>query len=374
VPVSLIVGTPKGAAIISSNDRKTWKENFVLRGWSVTASARDDKGRTYVAVNSPIYGVALFTSDNLMDWSQMASAPRYRPEDRGNPDHHRIVGAFDFEGKLKAGGRFVDQIWTLVWAHGALYAGVSEAGLFVSKDRGESWQPIDGFNEHPSRANWMPGAGGLGAHTFLIDGKNPQRMWAGVSAAGFFRSDDGGKTWHPKNKGVNPAVESAPASTGQCVHSVAHDPNNANIMFRQEHRGMHRSDDGGDTWHVIEDGLPVGELSDGHRCSFGFASTMDRKAGVVFVVPLEGDNFRFPPNGQLAVYRTQDGKLWRAMKNGLPANHFSAVLRGAIASDQDSGVYFGTASGEVFASSDLGETWQQVARGLPRITSVEAFV
>jgi photosystem II stability/assembly factor-like uncharacterized protein len=158
------------------------------------------------------------------------------------------------------------------------------------------------------------------------------------------------------------------------VHSVAHDPNNANIMFRQEHRGMHRSDDGGDTWHVIEDGLPVGELSDGHRCSFGFASTMDRKAGVVFVVPLEGDNFRFPPNGQLAVYRTQDGKLWRAMKNGLPANHFSAVLRGAIASDQDSGVYFGTASGEVFASSDLGETWQQVARGLPRITSVEAFV
>jgi photosystem II stability/assembly factor-like uncharacterized protein len=136
---------------------------------------------------------------------------------------------------------------------------------------------------------------------------------------------------------------------------------------------MHRSDDGGDSWHVIEDGLPVGELSDGHRCSFGFASAMDRRSGAVFVVPLEGDNFRFPPDGQLAVYRTQNGKDWHAMANGLPANCFTAVLRGALAADQSDGVYFGTASGAVFASADLGQTWQQVASGLPRITSVEAF-
>lgn len=371
--VSLVVGTPKGAAVLESKDRKAWTENFVLQGWPVTASVRDDKGRVYAAVNSPNYGVALFVSDNLKNWKQLSSAPRYRPTDRGNPEHHRIVSQMDFEGLLKSGGRFVDQIWTLHWAHGALYAGVSEAGLFVSHDRGESWQPVDGFNEHPERASWAPGFGGLGAHTVLSDAKDPNRMWVGVSAAGFFRTDDGGKTWHPKNKGVNPAVESAPASTGQCVHSVTHDPNHANVMFRQEHRGVHRSDDGGDTWRVIENGLPVGELSDGHRCSFGFASAMDRKSHNVFVVPLNGDNLRFPRDGQLAVYRTTNGEHWKAHTAGLPKNFFAGVLRGAMAADQNGGVYFGTTSGSIYASDDLGESWREIAVGLPRITSVEAF-
>ncbi len=165
--IALVVGTPKGAAILTSKDRKAWSEEFVLRGWPVTASVADDKGRVYVAVNSPNYGVAIFASDNLKDWKQLESAPRYRPEDRGNPEHHRIVSQMDFEGVLKGGGRFVDQIWTLHFAHGALYAGVSEAGLFVSRDRGQSWQPIGGFNNQPSRDTWAPGFGGLGAHTIL---------------------------------------------------------------------------------------------------------------------------------------------------------------------------------------------------------------
>src|SRR5258706_5431565 len=214
MPVTLVVGTQKGAALITSEDRKVWAEEFVLRGWPVTASVQDNGGRIYASVSSPNYGVALFASDNLKDWTQLESAPRYSPEDRGNPEHHRIVSQLDFTGVLKGGGRFVDQIWTLHSAHGALFAGVSEAGLFVSRDRGQSWQPIRGFNEHPSRANWVPGFGGLGAHTILSDARNPDRMWVGVSAAGFFRTDDGGKTWTPKNKGVNPATEDAPASTG----------------------------------------------------------------------------------------------------------------------------------------------------------------
>lgn len=371
--VSLVVGTPKGAAVLTSNDRSNWKEQFMLRGWPVTASVRDDRGRVYAAVNSPNYGVALFTSDDYEKWTQLPAAPRYKPEDRGNPEHHRIVSQMDFEGVLKGGGRFVDQIWTLHFAHGTLFAGVSEAGIFTSRDRGESWQPMDGFNNHPTRANWVPGFGGLGAHTILTDAKNLNRLWAGVSAAGFFRSDDGGKTWAPKNKGVNPAVESAPATTGQCVHSVTHDPHNADVMYRQEHRGVHRSDDGGDNWRVIEDGLPVGELSDGHSCSFGFASAMDRKSGNVFVVPLEGDNFRYPRGGQLAVYRTEDGAHWKATTNGLPDQCFTAILRGAMAADQNGGIYFGTASGTVYASNDLGENWREIASGLPRITSVEAY-
>jgi hypothetical protein len=366
--VFLVVGTPKGAAILKSNDRGSWSEEFVLRGWPVTASVRDDQGRVYVAVNSPNYGVAIFASDDLEKWEQLPAAPRYRPQDRGNPEHHRIVSQMDFGGMLKGGGRFVDQIWTLHAARGALFAGVSEAGLFVSRDRGQSWQPIDGFNEHPTRDSWVPGFGGLGAHTILTDAKNPDRMWVGVSAAGFFRTDDGGRTWTPKNQGVN-------ADTGQCVHSVTHDPANAQVLFRQEHRGVHRSDDGGDTWTVIEDGLPVGELSDGHRCSFGFSSAMDRGTGNVFVVPLEGDNFRFPRDGQLAVYRSQDGRKWEAKTKGLPSKCFTAVLRGAMAADQldPGGVYFGTASGAVFASSDCGDSWREIASSLPRITSVAAY-
>ena len=371
--VSLIVGTPKGAAILSSGDAKSWSVDFVLRGWPVTASGRDDQGRAYIAVNSPNYGVALFASDDMKSWKQLEAAPRYRPTDRGNPEHHRLIARDDWAGLLKAGGRFVDQIWTLHFAHGTLYAGVSEAGLFTSRDRGLSWQPVDGFNEQPGRENWAPGFGGLGCHTILTDAKDPNRIWAGISAAGFFRSDDGGKTWAPKNKGVNPAVDSAPATTGQCVHSVTHDPADANVLYRQEHRGVHKSTDGGDSWEVMEDGLPVSELADGHRASFGFPSTMDIKSGNVFVVPLEGDNFRMPRDGQLAVYRSRNGKNWEALTKGLPTKCYTAVLRGALDADQRGGVYFGTASGAVYASDDLGENWREIATGLPRIMSVAAY-
>lgn len=365
--VALIVGTPKGAAVLQSKDGKSWSEDFVLRGWPVTASARDDKGRYYAAVNSPNFGVALFTSDNLKDWKQLESAPRYRPEDRGNPEHHRLVAKMDFEGKLKEGGRFVDQIWTLHPAHGGLYAGVSEAGLFFSKDRGESWQPIDGFNEMEGRAEWQPGFGGLGAHTILTDAKNPKRMWVGVSSAGFFRTDDGGKNWSRKDKDVH-------GFGGNCVHHVAHDPDNAGVLFRQEHFGVYRSDDGGDSWRVLEDGLPIADMSDGHRCCFGFAMAMDHKTKAVFAVPLDGDSQRFPRDGKLAVYRNTDGERWQPLNNGLPGNCFAGVLRGAMSTDQQKGVYFATTSGSLYASGNLGDSWSEIASGLPRVMSVDAYV
>jgi hypothetical protein len=368
--VAIIAGTRKGAAVLRSREgRSAWSSRFELPGWPVTASARDDDGRYYLAVTSENYGPALFVSDDLEEWRQLESAPRYGPEDKGSDEHKRIVRSADFAGLYAGDGRYVDQIWTLHAAHGALYAGVSEAGLFVSRDRGGSWKPVEGFNEQTGRAEWVPGFGGLGAHTIVSDAANPQRMWVGVSAAGFFRTDDSGKTWAHKDEGVSGDV-------GQCVHCVTNDPANAGVLYRQEHRGVYRSDDGGDTWRVIENGLPIAELSDGHRCSFGFPIVMDVASGSVFVVPLEGDNYRFPANGRLAAYRTRDGGAsWEEKANGLPENSFEGVLRGAMAADQldPGGIYFGTSSGAIYGSADTGEHWTQLASGLPRIMSVEAY-
>lgn len=366
--VALVIGTKKGAAILTSQDRQSWSQDFALRGWSVTASVRDDEGRTYAAVTHDVYGACLFASDDLKEWKQLDAAPRYAPGERGNAEHIRIVGSGDFMGRYKDAPRLVDQIWTLHFAHETLYAGVSEAGLFASRDRGASWQPIDGFNNHPTRDSWVPGFGGLGAHTILTDAKNPDRMWVGVSSAGFFRTDDGGKTWSQKSDGI-------PGDTGQCVHHVTHDAANAGLLFRQEHRGVFMSADGGDTWRKIEDGLPVSELSEGLRCSFGFPIVMDRRSGHVFVVPLEGDNFRMPRDGKLTVYRSLKGENWQPLRRGLPDNSYEGVLRGAMAADQldPGGVYFGTSSGALFASSDLGESWEKLASGLPRIQSVDAY-
>jgi photosystem II stability/assembly factor-like uncharacterized protein len=366
--VALVVGTKKGAAILTSQDRRNWKQDFALKGWAVTASVRDDQGRVYAAVAHDVYGPTVFASDDLKDWKQLDAAPRYAPGEHGNPEHIRIMASGDFAGKYKDSPRLVDHIWTLHFAHRTLYAGVSEAGLFASRDRGQSWQPVNGFNNHPSRDSWVPGFGGLGAHTILSDPQNPSRMWVGVSAAGFFRTDDGGATWTQKSAGI-------PGDTGQCVHHVAHDGADAGLLFRQEHRGVYMSSDGGDTWRKIEDGLPVSELSEGLRCSFGFPIVMDRRSGNVFVVPLDGDNFRMPRDGKLAVYRSHKGENWQEKRHGLPDDSYESVLRGAMAADQldPGGVYFGSSSGSLYGSNDLGENWSKLASGLPRILCVEAY-
>lgn len=272
-------------------------------------------------------------------------------------------------GRYDNDQRHVDQIWNLHCSGDKVYAGVSEAGLFVSEDQGETWRSVEGFNEHPERGTWGPGFGGLCAHTILTDANNPDRIWVGVSSSGAFRSDDGGKTWVANNEGVAKAE-------GFCVHSMASDPMNADVIYRQDHRGFYRSDDAGDTWASKENGLPMAQLSDDHKCVFGFPSAFDPASGSVFAVPLDGDNFRFPKDGQLAVYRSQNkGESWQQKSKGLPGNVYSSVLRNALATDSESpaGVYFGTASGTVYASSDLGETWQALPSTFPRVLCVEAF-
>jgi hypothetical protein len=379
--VVVIVGTDKGGMLLRADDAR---ERFELgelrfRGWRVTAAARDPGGRTYVAVAGEVFGSAILASDDLERFEPLEAAPRYEPGERGNPDHNRTItfNNVAFQSSVTSDNplglyahRHVDQIWKLHSAGDALYAGVSEAGLFRSGDRGKSWQPVRGLDDHESRASWIPGFGGLCLHSVLSDARNPQRLWVGISAAGVFRTDDGGRTWARKNDGVA-------KGEGFCVHGLANDPRHADRIYRQDHRGMYRSLDGGDRWEPIENGLPLGQLSEGRSCAFGFPVELDPASGAVYAFPLAGDDFRYPPGGRVRVYRTRDGgECWEPLDRGLPREpRYTNVLRGAMSLDRldPCGVYVGTTSGHLFASRDRGESWVELPCTLPKILCVEAF-
>jgi hypothetical protein len=369
---TVLVGTQKGAMVIRSDEgRKRWERSpLLMKGWLVTAFARDASGRVYAGVTHDVWGATVMASDDLEHWEQLESAPRYSADAKGNPGHNRIIGAMDPMEQFSPGGRHVDQIWKLHTVGDLLYAGVSEAGVFRSSDRGKSWQLLQGIDQHPDRDHFVPGFGGLCAHSILVDGLDPQRIWVGISSAGVFRSDDGGQTFVSKNEGVSSSGE------GYCVHAIVHDPLEANVIYRQDHRGVYRTDDGGESWILTENGLPMSELSDEHRCSFGFAIDLDPRTRSAFIVPLEGDSYRFPHAGRLAVYRTQDaGGSWQSFDAGLPSDCYANVLRGAMSTDgaDPCGVYFGTTGGSVFGSSKLGERWQTLTTDLPKVLCVEAF-
>lgn len=379
--VVLIVGTDKGGLIARADDaREHWELGpLAFPGWRVTAATRDRSGRTYVAVAAEIFGCAILASDDLENWQQLESAPRYQPGEPGNLDHNRTITFNNLEVAESASdenplglyaNRHVDQIWKLRSVGDTLYAGVSEAGLFRSDDRGKSWQSVSGLNNHETRPGWIPGFGGLCLHSVLVDELDPDRIWIGISSAGVLRSEDGGKTWAFKDDGV-------PSAEGTCVHGLAHDPRNADLIFRQDHRGMFRSRNGGDSWERIENGLPIGQLSEGSECAFGFAIDVDPATGYAFAFPLKGDDFRYPPEGRVRVYRTRDqGDSWEATEDGLPSEpRYANVLRGAMSVDRldPCGVYVGTTAGHVFASSNRGESWQELPCTLPKILSVEAF-
>lgn len=368
--VAVLVGTQKGALVLRSDGSAWARSSLLMKGWLVTAFARDSTGRAYAGVTHDVWGTVVMGSDDLEHWEQLPGAPRYGASEVGNPGHNRIISAMDPMEKLTPGGRHVDQIWKLHAARDVLYAGVSEAGLFRSRDRGETWEVAPGLNDHETRSSWGPGFGGLCAHSVLVDANDPDRIWVGISAAGAFRSDDGGETFVAKNDGVSADGESF------CVHALAHDPNRADVIYRQDHRGVYRTLDGGDSWECIENGLPVSVLGDEHRCSFGFPVGFDPGTDSVFVIPLEGDSFRFPHGGELAVYRSRDrGASWQPFRSGLPGDFFASVLRGAMALDRSDpcGVYFGTTNGSVFGSRDGGESWECLVSGLPKVLSLEAF-
>jgi len=347
--IDVLCGTAKGAFRFRSTDRRTWSiDGPLFKGWKVTAFARLPTGEALLATAHEVYGAAIHKSRDLESWRQVERPPRF----------------------TEADGCKLNQVWTLVPAGDRVYAGVDEAGLFESDDGGETWRPNRALNEHATRGAWFPGYGGMCLHSILVDAQDPRRIWTGISAVGVFRSDDGGRSWTPKNDGVPTIMEDRQfKDIGRCVHSIVADPNEPDRIFRQDHRGVFRSDDGADSWQRIEDGLPSG---------YGFPLALDPRTQELYAVPQESDEYRLPEGGALVVWKSADGGArWHPLREGLPQHHaWASVLRKALVVDplDPCGVYLGTTSGTVHVSADAGASWIQLPCTLPRVLALAAFV
>jgi hypothetical protein len=269
-------------------------------------------------------------------------------------------------------GAALQQIWQIVPGRPAepdtLYCGVEPAAMFVSRDAGVTWRLVDGLWNHPQRPRWQPGGGGLCLHTILLDPQDIGRIRIAVSTGGMYVTEDGGRSWRPSNHGVRADfLPDKYPEFGQCVHKVAQAPRRPDRMFLQNHWGLYRSDDRGESWIDIANGVPS---------DFGFPMVIHpENPDRAWIVPLESDGFRCTPEGKLRVYRTSDaGASWQALANGLPQEAaYETVLRDALAVDRldPAGVYFGTRSGKLFGSADEGESWSSIADGLPPVISVK---
>ncbi|MFZ1803792.1 MAG: exo-alpha-sialidase, partial [Nitrospira sp.] len=249
-----------------------------------------------------------------------------------------------------------------------VYAGVEDAAIFKSTDGGTTWKELAGLRSAKGQL-WQPGAGGMCLHTILLNTGQPDRMFVAISAAGSFRSDDAGQTWRPTNKGLrsNYELPDPDADVGHCVHCIAMHPSRPNVLFMQKHWDVLRSDDGGNSWQEISGNLPS---------DFGFPIAVHaHEPNTVYVVPIKSDSEHYPPEGKLRVYRSKvGGNDWEALTKGLPQQDcYVNILRDAMAVDQldPCGIYFGTTGGQVYGSSDSGDSWTPIVRDLPSVLSVE---
>jgi photosystem II stability/assembly factor-like uncharacterized protein len=250
----------------------------------------------------------------------------------------------------------------------AVFAGVEDAALFHSTDGGHSWKELAALRGHGTGPQWQPGAGGMCLHTIVLDPKDPMRIYIAISAAGAFRTDDGGATWKPINKGLRSQfMPDQDAEVGHCVHHIAMSPRRPGVLFMQKHWDVMRSDDAGDSWREVSGNLPT---------DFGFAIDVHaHEPETIYVAPITSDSLHYPVDGKLQVWRSRTGgNEWEAMTNGLPQKDcYVNVLRDAMSVDSldDCGVYFGTTGGQVYVSPDGGDHWKPIVRDLPGVLSVE---
>lgn len=377
--VKVMVGTPKGGFIFTSDkDRKEWSVSDILfKGWNMMHMQVDPRdGRLYTALSHFVYGSTIHYSNDLgKTWTQAKVSPAFsRPSKSGHP-HATAEASFagaPTEGKMEE----VIKVWNInpgrASEPGVLYAGAQPAALFKSTDRGETWELVEGFYDTPQRGQWNPGAGGLCLHSIVLDPQDKDRMYVAVSAAGVYRTDDGGQTWQPRNKNVRADFmgESTFPEFGQCTHKLDMHPSRPDVLFQQNHCGVYRSDNRGDDWIDIGEGrLPA---------RFGFPMVVHpHQPRTVYVALEESDEFRMSVDGQFAVWRSRDdGQNWQKLTKGLPEKSHLVVLREAMAADsfEQAGIYVGTSTGQLFYSRDDGDNWEILADFLPPIQSVEVAV
>ncbi len=363
--VRVLVGTRKGAFILTSDGkREQWQvEGPHFAGWEVyhVKGSPADPNRLYASQSMGWFGQVLQRSDDGgQSWEAVGNQFQYDGEAGNHKWYDGSPHPWEFA-----------RVWHLepsLSDPDLIYAGVEDAALFRSADGGQTWSELSGLRKHPTGSSWQPGAGGLCLHTIVLDPATSGRMFAAISAAGAFRSDDAGETWRPINKGLHSdGIPDPDAEVGHCVHRIAMHPSRPNTLFMQKHWDVMRSDDAGESWHEISGNLPT---------DFGFAIDVNaNEPDTVYVVPITSDSHHFPPDGKLRVYRSRTGgDEWEALTEGLPqSNCYVNVLRDAMAIDalDTCGVYFGTTGGQVYASADAGDSWKPIVRDLPAVLSVE---
>jgi len=385
--VRLLVGTVKGAFILESDGtRKKWKVNGPhFTGWEIyhLKGSPADPNRIYCSQTSGWFGQVLQRSnDGGKTWEAPGGGVTMTPQGMPQGESNRFVYDTSSEtGKPLTTHQWYDgtqhpwefkRVWHIepsLTDPDTAYAGVEDAAIFRTVDGGHTWQELAGLRGHGTGPKWQPGAGGMCLHTIILDPADPNRIFVAISAAGAFRTDDGGKTWKPINQGLRSQYIPDPAAeVGHCVHRIAQHGSKPNVLFMQKHWDVMRSDDAGDHWHEVSGNLPT---------DFGFVIDVNTNdPETIYVVPIKSDSEHFPLDGRLKVFRSRSGgNEWEPLTKGLPQrNCFVNVLRDSMSVDKldPCGVYFGTTSGEVYGSADSGNTWTAIVEHLPRVLSVEA--
>ncbi len=381
--VRVLVGTKKGAFICTADGkRQNWEITGPhFAGWEIyhLKGSAADPNRIYASQSSGWFGQLIQRSD---DGGKTWNPPGTKLEDLMGPDGFPKPGAsnmFAYEGDVSTHMWYdgTQHPWEFkrVWHiepslsdPDTAYAGVEDAGIFKTTDGGRTWKEMAGLRQVKGNL-WQPGAGGMAVHTIILDPKNPQRIYIAISAAGAFRSEDGGKTWKPINKGLKSQFElpDPDADVGHCVHRIALHPSRPDVLFMQKHWDVMRSDNSGELWTEVSGNLPT---------DFGFPIDVHaHEPETIYVVPITSDSLHYPPDGKLRVYRSKTGgNEWEALTKGLPQKDcYVNVFRDAMAVDSldDCGIYFGTTGGQVYCSPDGGNNWKAIAEHLPPVLSVE---
>jgi len=383
--VRVLVGTRKGAFILTSEGkREKWDVSGPhFSGWEIyhLKGSPVDPNRIYASQTSGWFGQIIQRSDDGgKTWHQPGTPPGEQTAPGGMPKGESNKFVYDAAAAPLTTHQWYDgtqhpwefkRVWHLepsLTDPNTVYAGIEDAAIFKSTDGGQNWKELPGLRGHGTGPKWQPGAGGMCLHTIVLDPANPQRMWIAISAAGAFRTDDGGKTWKPINRGLKSQYIPDPdAEVGHCVHHIAMNPKRPGVLFMQKHWDVMRSDDAGDNWKEVSGNLPT---------DFGFAIDVHaHEPETIYVVPITSDGLHYVMGGKLRVYRSRTGgNEWEPLTKGLPQKDcYVNVLRDAMAVDtlDKCGIYFGTSGGQVYASADAGDSWNPIVRDLPAVLSVE---